>query len=148
MSASRPDDQPIRDRLRAAGLRVTAGRVAVYSHLLEASSPLRHGDLVGALGHLHLDQATVYRNLIDLTQAGLVQRTDIGDHSWRFEAVENAGGAGHGGAHHPHFVCTVCGDVKCLDDIEVSFSDHNGQVHALGKRPVEVQVRGTCDNCA
>ncbi len=140
-----PNDSHIRERLRAAGLRVTAGRVAVYSHLLEATSPLRHGDLVGALEHLHLDQATVYRNLMDLTTAGLVQRTDIGDHSWRFEAVEHAG---HGGAHHPHFVCTVCGDVQCLDDIAVSFTDHHGQVHTVGKRPVEVQLRGTCDNCA
>jgi Fur family ferric uptake transcriptional regulator len=136
-------DEEIRTRLRDAGLRVTVGRVAVYSHLLNAHGPLRHGDLVDALDHLHLDQATVYRNLMDLTGAGLVVRTDLGDHTWRFEAR----GMEHSDGPHPHFVCTVCGDVKCLDEVQVSFTGHDGKVHDFGRPNLQVQLRGTCDAC-
>ena len=32
------------------------------------------------------DPATIYRNLTDLSEAGLARRTDVGDHVWRFEA--------------------------------------------------------------
>lgn len=133
----------IKRRLRDAGLRVTAGRVGVYSHLLDAGGALRHGDLVAALDHLNLDKATVYRNLMDLTHAGLVVRTDLGDHTWRFEAS----GVTHAGESHPHFVCTLCGDVQCLEDLQVAFSDRAGNRHDVGAKHVQVQLRGTCDNC-
>jgi len=31
------------------------------------------------------DRATLYRNLVDMTDAGLLRRVDLGDHVWRYE---------------------------------------------------------------
>jgi Fur family ferric uptake transcriptional regulator len=136
--------QEIRDRIRDAGLRATPGRLATYQVLRAASSPLTHSDVVAKLELLGLDRATVYRNLMDLTEAGLVSRSDHGDRTWRFEL----GNEGHHPADHVHFVCIDCGDVACLDGVDVKLSTSHSAPRSVTERNVEVQLRGRCDNCA
>lgn len=138
------DADAVRRLLRGAGLRVTPGRVAVYRVLAETRAPLTHNDLVEATRPLGLDRATVYRNLVALADAGLLTRTDLGDHVWRFEIPRP-----HEDAHpgHPHFVCVTCGDVQCLDGLELELAALGRAPRALAQRDVEVQVRGVCDDC-
>src|SRR5688572_21434610 len=78
------DAADVRGRLKAAGLRNTAPRVAVLRHLQRAAGPTSHAEIVQELSPLGFDRATLYRNLVDLVDAGLVSRTDLGDHLWRF----------------------------------------------------------------
>ena len=98
------------------GLRSTAPRIAVLRRLLVATTPVSHGELVDTLAEEGMDRTTVYRNLVDLTEAGLVQRTDLGDHVWRFELKRGDGES----VRHPHFTCTDCGAVSCLPEVTVS----------------------------
>ena len=75
--------------------------------LSSAVTPVSHGELVDALAGEGMDRTTVYRNLVDLTQVGLVQRTDLGDHVWRFELRRSRTEGDD--AKHPHFTCSDCG---------------------------------------
>lgn len=133
-------------RLRSTGLRRTGPRLVVLERLEQARSPLSHGEIAAALQPLGFDRATIYRVLMDLTEAGLVRRTDLGDHMWRFELVRED--IPKEASHHPHLVCTDCGQVSCLEDVKVSV-----QATARGKKPAilaqnyEVQLRGRCGNC-
>src|SRR5688500_6464230 len=104
--------QELRQKLRDLGLRATLPRVAVVQRLLQARAPLTHGEVAERLAESGCDRATVYRNLIDLAEAGLVRRSDIGDRVWRFELVGKS--AQHAGSEHPHFICSGCGAVECL----------------------------------
>jgi len=133
------------EALRAAGLRRTTPRIAVLQRLELATAPVSHGEIAEKLASSGYDRATVYRNLIDLVEAGLVTRNDLGDHVWRFELVR-IGGKPH--AEHPHFLCTDCGDVACLPGDAVRLVSTRGVPRALGKNDVEVQVKGRCDSCA
>jgi len=147
----RPDAPNVKlDELRALvrgkGLRATAPRLAVLRALFATKSAVSHGDLAEQLAPEGWDRATIYRNLIDLTEAGLVRRTDIGDHVWRFELRGDE--AAHGGAEHPHFMCNRCGEVSCLPDEIVQVKPSRGVPRALRKKDVEIQIRGTCDRCA
>lgn len=135
----------LRARIRAAGLRVTAPRLAVLRCLVGATTPQSHGELVEVLSSEGWDRATIYRNLTDLTEAGLARRTDLGDHVWRFEV--QAEGAAHSAASHPHFLCSECGDVVCLPDESVHVTPARGAPRALRKSGVEIQIRGRCDRC-
>ena len=132
--------EAVRTRLRNSGLRATPGRIATYALLHDAAQPLTHSDVVERLNHTGVDRATLFRNLQDLVEGGLATRTDLGDHVWRFELEGRHAG-------HPHFVCTDCGDVACLEnvDIEVKGSRVPRAVESLA---IEVQVRGRCDDCA
>lgn len=130
----------LRAAVRARGLRATPSRLAVLDLLRAGESPLSHGDVADRLAAQTWDRATIYRNLVDLAEAGLLRRTDVGDHVWRFEAI----GAEHDAAH-PHFVCTECGSVECLLDVELS--PHRKSPRAVKQRQIEICVRGLCDAC-
>ncbi len=150
MGAKKGSSQPklaeFQDKIRAVGLRSTAPRVAVLRALEAATAPLSHADLVESLGDEGYDRVTIYRNLTDLTEAGLVVRADLGDHVWRFELRRGAGKAHQG--LHPHFTCTNCGTVSCLPEESVRLTPARGAPKAVAARAVEVHLRGLCDRCA
>lgn len=140
-----PRVQDLRTQLRERGLRATSARVRVLQCLLGADGPLTHPEVHQLLVDGGLDRATVYRNLLDLTEAGLLRRSDLGDHVWRFEPLS----PGHGeGALHPHFLCTHCGSVTCLPDGSIRIEAPRGTPRALRKKSLEIQLRGLCDACA
>lgn len=137
----------LRTAIRNSGLRATAARVAVYNCLVEAGGPLTHGEVCDQLAGSGFDRATVYRNLADLTEAQLVKRTDLGDHLWRFELVRENASTHEAEDPHAHFVCTECGTVECLPEEAVTVQSVKGAPQSLKKRKVEIQVRGTCNDC-
>jgi Fur family ferric uptake transcriptional regulator len=139
-----PSVVELQQAIRAKGLRSTSSRVAVLARLNAAAAPLTHSEIFDAVAHRGFDRVTVYRNLIDLTEVGLVTRSDVGDHVWRFELKRAT--RGHS-ADHPHFVCTDCGDVSCLPDVDVRVVGHASAPKALATKRVEVQIKGLCDDC-
>jgi Fur family ferric uptake transcriptional regulator len=138
----RRDLDELRAALRGAGLRATPARIAVLGLLRDGGGPRSHGEVAERLAGHGWDRATIWRNLTDLADAGLVRRSDHGDHTWRFEVVS----AAHAADQHPHFVCTGCGTVECLPDVEVS-AKRTRAPRAVRARQVEVQLRGLCDAC-
>jgi Fur family ferric uptake transcriptional regulator len=140
--------EDIRTAVRSTGLRATPSRLAVLELVRASDAPVSHGDVADRLASQQWDRATIYRNLIDLSEAGLLRRTDVGDHVWRFEA--SSIGEDHDTVH-PHFVCTECGRVECLREIELASRTGNTRrtklPRAVKQRQVEVHVRGLCDAC-
>jgi Fur family ferric uptake transcriptional regulator len=147
---ARQAQSAVRDRIRAAGLRCTAARVVVLEHLIAARGPKAHAEVAEALEAAGFDRATIYRNLMELTEARLLSRVQLGDRVWRFELARPAA-AGGASAGHPHFVCTGCGEVSCLDDVQVAITPaepRRGKQKPRGIRSVtEVLLRGRCDHC-
>jgi Fur family ferric uptake transcriptional regulator len=134
----------LKKRIRDVGLRGTGSRIAVLRVLQAARAPMTHNEVSDQLTSSGYDHATIYRNLVDLSRAGLLARTDLGDHVWRFEV--RRGSADHK-AQHPHFVCVDCGDVNCLPEKAVSVRGTPGAPRALRRRRVVIQLQGRCDNC-
>jgi len=141
MALRRDDLETLRAAVREAGLRATPSRIAVLHLLRSVASPVSHSEVVARLASQAWDPATIYRNLTDLSEVGLARRTDVGDHIWRFEAITG----NHQATSHPHFVCTECGTVECLPDLE--YVTRNKAPRAIRQKRVEVQVRGLCDAC-
>jgi Fur family ferric uptake transcriptional regulator len=143
-AAKKDEREALRTKIRDAGLRVTSSRVAVLAVLREREAPMSHADVATRVEHLGLDRTTVYRNLIDLAEAGLLRRTDV-EHTWRFELVHDE--HGHVDTQHPHFVCTDCGKVACLPAGTVAVRPARGGPSALRRGNLEIQLRGVCDTC-
>jgi Fur family ferric uptake transcriptional regulator len=133
----------VRDAVRTSGLRATPSRIAVLELVRANDSPMSHADAADHLSSQGWDRATIYRNLTDLAEAGLLRRTDVGDHVWRFEALEPGDDPK---ASHAHFVCTECGTIECLPELELT-SKRAKAPRAVRQRQVEVHVRGLCDAC-
>jgi len=126
--------------LRERGLRVTASRLAVLELLERSVEPLTHQEVVDRLKTSSWNRSTLYRNLIDLTEVGLLQKSEIGGLA-RFERTGKTGAC----AEHPHFVCTDCGTVSHLESVTVIFEGRGPAAVMAGQ--VAVQLRGKCDAC-
>jgi Fur family ferric uptake transcriptional regulator len=134
----------LKAELREAGLRSTSARLAVMQQLKAARKPISHAELADHLAPTGLDRATVYRNLMDLAESGLVSRAELGDHVWRYEIRRN----GHDHAsEHPHFVCVDCGKVTCLNDVRVDISPAPGTKKSSIASLTEVLLKGHCEKC-
>lgn len=58
--------------------------LAALHRLGPGDEAVSHAELAAALAPEGWDRATVYRNLVDLVDAGLATKHDLGDHTWRF----------------------------------------------------------------
>jgi Fur family transcriptional regulator, ferric uptake regulator len=145
-----------RARLREMAMRCTAARMAVLDHVMAAAGPKTHAEVAEALADRGFDRATIYRNLTELTEAKILSRVELGDHVWRFELKR-----GHEHAtseDHPHFLCTSCGEVSCLDDVNVAITPKPAKSKEAGAKKQadkkggirtvsEVLLKGQCENC-
>lgn len=138
----------LRGSIRETGLRVTASRVAVLELVTRARTHLSHAEVVEALKSEVWDPATLYRNLMDLTEAGLMRRVDIGDRTWRFERARFQSPSEQQEHGHPHFCCTKCGDVTCLPSMSVEAGSPKIRLpESVRAGQFEVQLRGLCNTC-
>jgi len=130
------------EELRGAGLRVTAGRVALLEtvrdgdHLGVEAIATRVRDRVG-----HISFQAVYEGLHALTVAGLIRRIEPAGSPARFE--------GRVGDNHHHVVCRSCGavaDVDCaVGEVPcLTASDNHGYL----VDEAEVIYWGACPDCS
>jgi Fur family transcriptional regulator, stress-responsive regulator len=132
----------IAEELRGAGLRVTAGRVA----LLEA---VRNGDHLDVeaiasrvrdrVGHVSLQ--AVYEALHALTAAGLIRRIEPAGSPARYE--------GRVMDNHHHVVCRSCGvvaDVDCATGEAPCLTASDD--HGFSIDEAEVVYWGLCPDCS
>ena len=140
---SRPrSTRDIEAMVRRAGLRRTPSRVEVVRALTQSRRPMSHPEVMDALAAHAFDRVTVYRNLLDLAEAGVLRRSDHGDHVWRYELA-----ADDHAREHAHFVCVACGDVSCLRGVTVAIRSSAHAPRSVRVREVSVQLSGRCDAC-
>jgi Fur family ferric uptake transcriptional regulator len=130
--------------IKGAGLRSTAARVGVLQQLAVAKRPMTHGDVVDTLKNFGFDQSTIFRSLQELSDAGLVNRLDLGDQVRRFE-LRSATSVDE--LEHPHFMCVDCGEVACLEDFAFSLSPSRGPRREQLGEITEVLLKGHCGSC-
>jgi len=108
-------DTPVieaRTALRAQGFRITNARVKLLLLLRRVGKPLSIQEILQRW-EKSPNQATVYRMLSDLSDAGVIKRVATHVGTSAFEYTPNR-------PHHHHAVCTSCG---AIEDIEHCFVD-------------------------
>ena len=133
------DPDAIQRSLSDSGLRHTPQRHAVMAFLMRQSGHPTAAEIFEAVNRLdpRSSRATIYNNLRDLVQAGLVREVAIEGRAARFDVK---------GARHHHFICDSCGDIEDVEWYEVP----QPAGAALGKRVLrecELIFRGLCVKC-
>ncbi len=134
----------VEEMLRNAGFRVTEHRVAVLKAVAGARQAITVQALFDSLRNKYvIDQATIYRNLSALHEAGLIRRFDFN----------------HGHAHYeletgePSYKI-VCGECETIEKLEGA--GLNETMKKLMKKSAKfkkvlshsVEVYGICKKCA
>lgn len=99
-----------RDRLAAAGERVTRQRLLVANALAANGRQLTADQLYRSLRRQapKIGRATVFRTLETLVEAGVARRLELDGHVYAYVACLPA--------HHHHLACTRCGRVEEIDE--------------------------------
>lgn len=135
------EERDLAAQLRAAGLRVTAPRLAVLVVIHEHQHA--GADAIAAAVRERLGTVStqaVYDVLHALTGAGLVRRISLDDRRYRYEL--------HRHDNHHHLVCRVCGrieDVACAVGSAPCLTPEDAPGFALEQ--ADVIYRGVCAQC-
>lgn len=134
------DASAIKKSLKSGGLRCTPQRYAVMAFLMDCKRHPTAAEIYEAVNRVdpRSSRATIYNNLRDLVQAGLVREVAVEGRAAQFDAK---------GLRHHHFICDRCGNVE-----DIAWSDVPGPgSRTLGKRVLrecELIFRGLCTKCA
>jgi Fur family transcriptional regulator, peroxide stress response regulator len=134
------DAETIKRSLEDRGLRCTPQRYAVTAFLMAHTGHPTAAEIFEAVNRLdpRSSRATIYKNLRDLVEAGLVREVAVEGRAARFDAT---------GMRHHHFICDRCGNVEDLEWYDVPRPPSG----SLGKRILrecELIFRGLCTKCA
>lgn len=130
--------------LKEAGLRITDHRLAVLSYLAKVRQPVTVYEIIEVLRKKeNIDQATVYRNLSSLHEAGLLRRLDFNHGHAHYEL--ETGRASH------QLVCSACETIEKIEGISIddtvkkmlkkSKKFKNTTTHSM-------EIYGLCKSCA
>ena len=132
--------------LSRVGLRKTATMIALLQCLARQSAPVTHRYLAEELSLTGHEPSTVFRCLRRFEEKGLVARLDLGEHLDRYELADGILGEETG--THPHFLCTVCGDVFCLREQTSRFLRKSpAELHPKIGEVSRIVLKGRCKNC-
>jgi len=134
------DPDAIKRSLADSGLRSTPQRYAVMAFLMQQAGHPTAAEIFKAVNRAdpRSSRATIYNNLRDLVEAGLVREVAMEGRAARFDAK---------GMRHYHFICDRCGNVEDVDWYNVRLP----VATSLGKRVLrecELIFRGLCAGCA
>jgi Fe2+ or Zn2+ uptake regulation protein len=130
--------------LQESGLRVTGHRLTVLATIAKVKQPVTVYELVETLRKKDdIDQATVYRNLSLLHEAGLLRRLDFNHGHAHYEL--ETGRASH------QLVCHTCETIEKIEGISV-----DDAVKKMLKKSKKfknitshsIEVYGRCKKCA
>src|ERR1044071_8787697 len=133
------DPDAIKRSLALGGLRSTPQRYAVMAFLMEQARHPTAAEIFEAVNRVdpRSSRATIYNNLRDLVQAGLVREVAMEGRAARFDVK---------GIRHHHFICERCGKIEDVDWYDVP----RPPAASLGARVVrecELIFRGLCARC-
>lgn len=140
----KPDLNHFRDLIRQSGLRSTQARVAILERLHASEGPLTHAEVADELESRGFDKATIYRSLVEMADAGLLTRLELGDHVWRFEARRDSQAEA---SAHLHFLCLDCGKIECLGGTSAATALAPAIRRATRGTISEVLLKGRCREC-
>ncbi len=131
------------DVLKNSNLKATPKRLALMSLLAKASVYLGPQKIWDALRKEFktLGLPTVYRNLEELVDAGLVTRIHHPNRQLYYYLCQNP-------SHHHHFICLECGRVEDIDFCaEAQLAKEVNRKHQGKVLSHVLQVNGLCRLC-
>ena len=137
------EKQIFEDFLRKKGLRDTPQRWLILDEFLKREQHTTTEELYDIVKQRDktIGQATVYRTLKLLCEAGLAQEVDFGDGVMRYEHL-------YGHAHHDHLVCQGCGKTaEVVDTVIEELQQRLSAQYGFQLTGHEMYLYGLCEKC-
>jgi len=132
------------DLLESSGVEATRNRIHILEVIGNNHYPLTATDVFNTVERNHsINRVTVYRILDLLVEKQLVERLSTGGRAAHFGMAPN-----ENHVSHPHFYCTNCGQMDCLNPESLNISSDNLKKTFPGEiQRIEIRVDGVCRSC-
>lgn len=124
------------------GLKLTPQRMVIFRILSESNQHITVDKVYQKAREEYpmLSLATVYRNMEQMVDAGLLTQLDLGGTSMRYDTNLD---------EHHHFVCSKCGKVSdvYLDKINYKLDESRSQLGKAQINSLDLHLQGTCGEC-
>lgn len=131
------------ENLKASGLKTTRTRKALLTILVREHGPFTIEELQQRLeaAGSSCDIVTIYRNMTNFEEAGMVRSCDFGDGSARFEWALGE----H--AHHHHIICQNCRKIEELELCVVEELEQLVSKRGYSQVSHRLEFYGICTAC-
>ncbi len=137
-----PELDFLSERMKAAGMRLTAPRKRLMAVLESAERPLSAEEILESDGSGSLDLVTIYRNLAAFCEQGFAQGIQLENGKQLFEIK-------HGEHdHHHHIVCRRCHRVVQLDVCIGNELEKYARDMGYSEVTHTFEIFGVCRECA
>lgn len=127
--------------LKKSHLKLTEPRKAILQALVDQHGPFTAEEIHKLISKRICDQATVYRSLTSLEDAGILRRVEFGDGSSRYEL------SARDDSHHHHLICTGCKRIEIIDDPDIEEIDRFAKKRGFSDISHTLEFFGTCPQC-
>ncbi len=124
--------------LRTHNLRRTACREGILKVIMTSGKALSESEIRSNLSG-NFDRTTFYRSFKTMEDSGILHKIVVDDRMIRYGLSESVTGK----SSHPHFYCTSCHSVFCLEDSLVAPQLPAG----YSSQNLEMIVKGVCKKC-
>lgn len=128
--------------LKEKGLKLTPQRMVIFRILSKSNQHVTVDQVYqkASAEYPMLSPATVYRNMEQMVDAGLLTRLDLGGSSMRYDTNLD---------EHHHFVCSKCGKVSdvYLEDIQYKVDANRSHLEKAKINSLDLHLQGTCGEC-
>lgn len=131
------------DFLAEKNLKTTPQRLLILDTVLEQKEHLSPEEIYEQVKQRDssVGQATVYRTLKLLTEAGIVEPLDFADGVTRYEVA-------FGNKHHDHLICEVCGkNIEIFDATIEERQEMIARKHGFTLSRHKMYLFGICPDC-
>jgi Fur family ferric uptake transcriptional regulator len=138
------DIEKAKQLLTANRVNRTKVKVSVLISLSKAETPLSVAEIYAKLGDGSCDISTVFRTVGQFKDKGLVRELNLGEGFFRYELISQDAHS----HHHHHVRCRDCGEIKHLDDCDLS--PFEKMIERLGYKNLEhhLEFTGVCSKCS
>ena len=129
--------------LKNKGIEPTGHRTLVLKALQGSATVTTASDLLKSVRKKSsMDKVTLYRILDLFVSKNLARRLTLLNGTMAFEFI------GKEEEPHPHFLCRVCGTIRCLGDMDVSgIKRQLSRTNKLNPDEIELKIEGVCSQC-
>jgi Fur family transcriptional regulator, ferric uptake regulator len=129
--------------LKVNQLSVTDNRKMILELFLGSAGALSHNDIEKKVGQ-KFDRVTIYRTLQIFLEKGIIHNIPSADNSIHYALCRDNCSAGDHRDNHIHFVCNVCSNTICLEDVSIPAVR---LPKGFTSKRIEMLVSGVCKNC-
>ncbi|WP_331775796.1 Fur family transcriptional regulator [Sulfurospirillum sp. 1612] len=113
--------------IKNSNLKLTSARIEILEILLTKNKPISYEDIKNSLT---MDKATFYRNIAKFEENAIIRSFEANDKKRYFSLEQN---------FHPHFICTKCHTISCLNETQiVEMDDYKIE---------SIVIKGICPKC-